>query len=105
MLRARTPTSVRQHNLVEEAHTVSHFQRAVLKIGNYLIIFALVMVSGIITVCDLSWRPYSDHVTVRFGADRSSYPCSNANSVIGDHGGWCALAGQEKSDCEQVGGY
>jgi H+-transporting ATPase len=36
--------------LVEEAHTVSHFQRAVLKIGNYLIIFALVMVSGIISV-------------------------------------------------------
>lgn len=36
--------------LVEEAHTVSHFQRAVLKIGNYLIIFALLMVSGIIGV-------------------------------------------------------
>ena len=26
--------------LVEEAHTVSHFQRAVLKIGNYLILLA-----------------------------------------------------------------
>ncbi|PJE05977.1 MAG: plasma-membrane proton-efflux P-type ATPase [Legionella sp.] len=37
-------------HLVEEAHTVSHFQRAVLKIGNYLIILALVMVSVIITV-------------------------------------------------------
>jgi H+-transporting ATPase len=36
--------------LVEQAHTVSHFQRAVLKIGNYLIILALVLVALIITV-------------------------------------------------------
>jgi H+-transporting ATPase len=36
--------------LVEEAHAVSHFQKAVLKIGNYLIILALVLVSMIITV-------------------------------------------------------
>ena len=36
--------------LVQEAHTVSHFQRAVLKIGNYLIILAVVLVSVIIAV-------------------------------------------------------
>lgn len=36
--------------LVEEAHTISHFQRAVLKIGNYLIAFALVLVGTIIAV-------------------------------------------------------
>jgi len=36
--------------LVQTAHTVSHFQRAVLKIGNYLIILALVMVAVIIGV-------------------------------------------------------
>ena len=36
--------------LVEEAHTVSHFQRAVLKIGNYLIILAVALVAVIITV-------------------------------------------------------
>ena len=36
--------------LVQEAHTVSHFQKAVLKIGNYLIILAGVLVAGIITV-------------------------------------------------------
>jgi len=34
--------------LVQGAHTVSHFQRAVLKIGNYLIIFAVVLVAVII---------------------------------------------------------
>lgn len=36
--------------LVQEAHTVSHFQRAVLKIGNYLIVLAVVLVAIIITV-------------------------------------------------------
>jgi H+-transporting ATPase len=36
--------------LVQDAHTVSHFQRAVLKIGNYLIILAVVLVALIITV-------------------------------------------------------
>jgi H+-transporting ATPase len=36
--------------LVQEAHTVSHFQKAVLKIGNYLIILALVLVAAIIAV-------------------------------------------------------
>jgi H+-transporting ATPase len=36
--------------LVQEAHTVSHFQRAVLKIGNFLIILAAAMVTVIIAV-------------------------------------------------------
>ncbi len=36
--------------LVQEAHTVSHFQKAVLKIGNYLIILAVVLVAVIIAV-------------------------------------------------------
>jgi H+-transporting ATPase len=34
--------------LVQETHTVSHFQKAVLKIGNYLIILAVVLVAVII---------------------------------------------------------
>jgi H+-transporting ATPase len=36
--------------LVQEAHTVSHFQRAVLQIGNYLIILAVVLVVLILGV-------------------------------------------------------
>src|SRR6202451_1458851 len=39
--------------LVREAHTVSHFQKAVLKIGNYLIILAGVLVAAIITAAIL----------------------------------------------------
>jgi len=34
--------------LVQEAHTVSHFQRAVLRIGNYLIILAVALVAVIV---------------------------------------------------------
>jgi H+-transporting ATPase len=40
----------RTAHLVEEAHTVSHFQRAVLKIGDYLIIVALALVILILAV-------------------------------------------------------
>ncbi len=36
--------------LVEEAHNVSHFQKAVLKIGDYLILFAVALVAMIITI-------------------------------------------------------
>ena len=36
--------------LVQEAHTVSHFQRAVLKIGDYLIVLAIVLVVLILAV-------------------------------------------------------
>jgi len=39
--------------LVQEAHTVSHFQKAVLKIGNYLIILAGVLVAAIIAAAIL----------------------------------------------------
>ena len=40
----------RTAELVQGAKTVSHFQRAVLKIGNYLIILAVVMVAAIVAV-------------------------------------------------------
>lgn len=39
--------------LVQEAHTSSHFQKAVLKIGNYLILLAIVLVAVIIVVAIL----------------------------------------------------
>jgi H+-transporting ATPase len=43
--------------LVQQAHTVSHFQRAVLKIGNYLIVLAVVLVAAIIAVAILRGDP------------------------------------------------
>ena len=39
--------------LVQGAHTASHFRKAVLKIGNYLIVLAAVLVAAIVTVAIL----------------------------------------------------
>jgi H+-transporting ATPase len=43
--------------LVQEAHTVSHFQRAVLKIGNYLIILAVVLVTAVTVISIFRGNP------------------------------------------------
>ena len=43
--------------LVQDAHTVSHFQKAVLRIGNYLIILAVGLVSVIVVVSILRGDP------------------------------------------------
>jgi H+-transporting ATPase len=43
--------------LVQQAHTVSHFQRAVMKIGNYLIILAVALVTVIIAVATYRGDP------------------------------------------------
>ena len=50
MGQAQKHTFGKTAQLVQEAHTVSHFQKAVLKIGNYLIILAVALVAVIITV-------------------------------------------------------
>ena len=47
----------RTAQLVQEAHTVSHFQKAVLKIGNYLIILAVALVAVIITFAIIRGDP------------------------------------------------
>jgi H+-transporting ATPase len=47
----------RTAKLMETAHTVSHFQKAVLKIGNYLIILAVVLVAIIIAVATFRGDP------------------------------------------------
>ena len=46
--------------LVEEAHTTSHFQRAVLKIGDYLIVLALILVVLILGVALFRGDPVLD---------------------------------------------
>ncbi len=50
--------------LVQEAHTVSHFQRAVLKIGDYLIILAVTLVMLILGVA--LWRGDPMLTTLQF---------------------------------------
>ena len=91
--------------LVQEAHTVSHFQRAVLKIGNYLIILAVALVAVIIAVVDLPRRPDPHHAAVRAGADRGRDPGGDADGAVGDDGGRRAPARQEAGDREPAGGH
>jgi H+-transporting ATPase len=50
----------RTAELVQQAHTVSHFQQAVLKIGNYLIVLAVALVAIILTVSLLRHNPVLD---------------------------------------------
>jgi H+-transporting ATPase len=46
--------------LVQQAHTISHFQKAVLKIGDYLIVLAVALVAIILTVSLLRHNPVVD---------------------------------------------
>ena len=81
--------------LVQDAHTVSHFQRAVLKIGNYLIILAVALVTVIIAVAIYPRRPDSHHAAIRPGADRRRNSGGDADGAVGDDGGRRAPARQE----------
>ena len=90
--------------LVQEAHTVSHFQKAVLKIGNYLIILAVVLVAVIIAFAIYRGDPILTDVAVRSGADGGRDSRGDADGPVGDDGGGCAPARQEAGDCQPVGG-
>jgi H+-transporting ATPase len=46
--------------LVQQAHTISHFQKAVLKIGDYLIVLAVALVAIILAVSLLRHNPVLD---------------------------------------------
>jgi len=50
----------RTAKLVEEAGTTSHFQKAVIKIGNYLIVFALALVIVIMAVGVIRHEPFME---------------------------------------------
>ena len=92
--------------LVQEAHTVSHFQHAVLKIGDYLIILAVALVAVIITVALFRGEPmlyanvWSSALVLILGRRDSR---GDAHGAVGDDGGRRTPAGQKASDREQVG--
>ena len=89
--------------LVQTAVTVSHFQKAVLRIGNYLIMLAVAMVAVIIGIGIYRGNPILDDVAVCSCADRGSDPRRNAHGAVGDDGGRCPPARQEAGDREQAG--
>ena len=91
--------------LVQEAHTVSHFQRAVLKIGDYLIVLAVALVVVIIDRRALPWRPDPHHAGIRLGASGGRDSRGDAHGAVRDHGGRRTSAGEKRSDCDPAVGY
>ena len=83
--------------LVETAHTVSHFQRAVLRIGDYLIVLALALVVLILAVGAVPRRQPDQYAAVRPGPDGGGGPGRDAHRALGHDGGGCALLAREQA--------
>ena len=90
--------------LVQDAHTVSHFQRAVLKIGNYLIVLAVALVAVIVTTALFRHDPILSTLEFALVLAGGRDPGSDANGAVRHHGGRRASAGKKASDCDQVVG-
>ena len=90
--------------LVLEAQTVSHFQRAVLKIGTFLIILAVAMVAVITVVSIVRGDPVLRHAAVCPGADRGRDSGGDADGAVGDDGSRRAAARREEGHREPAGG-
>ena len=88
--------------LVEAAITVSHFQRAVLKIGNYLIMLALILVAMIIIAAIIQWLRNFDNPAVCFSVDCRGDSRSDANGAVGDNGRGCAVTRQKSRRGESL---
>ena len=91
--------------LVQEAQTVSHFQRAVLKIGTFLIILALSMVVVIIVVSTIRGDAVLHHPAVRPRPHRGRHPRGDADGAVGDDGRRCPGARLEEGHRQPVGGH
>ena len=93
--------------LVEEAHTVSHFQKAVMKIGDYLILLALALGGG-----DYFGWPFPRRTDAVCQASSGSRPVirphphgrghsrSDADGAVRDDGRRRAPAGEKTGDCD-----
>ena len=89
--------------LVQTAVTASHFQKAVLRIGNYLIMLAVAMVAVIIALGIYRGNPILTTLQFALVTDRGSHPRRNAHGAVGDDGGWRPTARQKAGDREQAG--
>ncbi len=88
--------------LVQEAHTVSHFQRAVLKIGDYLIVLAVALVLVILVVALFRGDPVLTTLEFCLVLLVAAIPVAMPTVLVSDHGGRRAFAGEKRSDCDQV---
>ncbi len=93
----------RTAHLVETAHTTSHFQKAVLKIGDFLIVVAVALVALILLVALFRGDPDHRDAAVCPGADRGRDSGRDADRAVGDDGGRCASAGSRPGDRQPAG--
>ena len=91
--------------LVQEAHTVSHFQQRGAEDRQLPDHPRGGSGGGDHYRRDLPRRPDSHHPAVRPGADRGRDSRGDADGAVGDHGGRRAPARQEAGDREPVGGH
>ena len=98
--------------LVQEAHTVSHFQKAVLKIGNYLIVLAVVLVAVIIVVAlfrgdpMLHATPPNDPILLfALILTIAAIPVAMPTVLSVTMAVGASPAGEKRGDCEPVGGH
>ena len=85
--------------LVEEAHTVSHFQKAVLHIGDYLIFLAGGLVALIVVVAFFRGDPIFTTLAFALVLLVRRYSGRNAYGFVSDYGGRRAATRKKRSDC------
>ena len=81
----------------QEAHTVSHFQRAVLKIGDYLIILASALVAVIITVALFRGDPILTTLEFALVLTVAAIPGGDAHGAFSDDGSRRPSSGEKRS--------
>ena len=91
--------------LVQEAHTVSHFQKAVLKIGNYLIILAVVLVAAIITVAIFRGDPILTTLQFALVLTVAAIPVAMPTVLSVTMAVGARLLAKKTSDCKPVSGH
>ena len=91
--------------LVQEAHTVSHFQKAVLKIGNYLIILAVALVAVIITVALFRGDPMLTTLQFALVLTVAAIPVAMPTVLSVTMAVGARLLARKRGDCEQAGGH
>jgi len=90
---------------VQEAHTVSHFQRAVLKIGDYLIVLAVALGGVIIVVGLLRHDPVLTTLQFALVLTVAAIPVAMPTVLSVTMGGRRAPAGQKRGDRDPAGGH
>ena len=91
--------------LVQEAHTVSHFQKAVLKIGNYLIILAVALVAVIITVAIFRGDPILTTLQFALVLTVAAIPVAMPTVLSVTMAVGARLLAKKAGDREQTGGH